>query len=321
MMPVAWEMTETKVEHVTVLRDEVVQALLPLQSGLVVDATLGYGGHTEALLAAMPGVSVVAFDRDVDAVRHSRERLQRFGDRVQIVHSEFSRLRQWLSRNGITYVDGLIADLGVSSPQLDAAERGFSFRRSGPLDMRMDQSRGDTAKDLIARLGQQDLADLIYQLGEERNSRRVAACIKQALASGELETTADLRRATVKAIGPRRAAGLDPATLTFQALRIAVNRELDELASLVGGMHEIVRPGGVAALISFHSLEDRIVKRCFQERALWKRHSSKPVLPSGEEQDHNPRARSAKLRVATRTTLLQVPEPLPEGVDPWEQKT
>lgn len=320
MTLVAWEMTDKLDEHVTVLQDEVVQAFLPLQSGLIVDATLGYGGHTEALLRAMPGISMIAFDRDRAAIAKSRERLAPFGDRLQIVHSEFSRVRAWLTQHGIERVDGLVADLGVSSPQLESSDRGFSFRRPGPLDMRMDQSRGDTALDLIAQLSQEELADLIYQLGEERHSRRVAACIKQALAAGELKTTADLRRATVKAIGPHRVSGLDPATLTFQALRIAVNGELEELASLTGALHDIIRPGGIAALISFHSLEDRIVKRCFQERALWKRHSAKPFVPSAREQDDNPRSRSAKLRVASRTQLKRVPKPLPEGMDPWEHQ-
>jgi 16S rRNA (cytosine1402-N4)-methyltransferase len=317
----AWEMTEEKVEHVTVLRDEVVAALTPLESGLVVDATLGYGGHSEALLRAMPGISIIAFDRDAEAIRRSQERLAPFGQRIQCVHREFGRLRSWLTENGIQRVDGLVADLGVSSPQIDDGDRGFSFRRSGPLDMRMDRSKGDTAKDLIAMLSQEELADLIFQLGEERHSRRVAACIKQALAAGQLETTADLRRATVKAIGPQRVAGLDPATLTFQALRMAVNHELEELVSLTGSLHELVRPGGTAAIISFHSLEDRVVKRCFQERALWRKHTSKPLLPTAHEQYENPRSRSAKLRVASRTSLMRAPDPLPEGADPWELRT
>lgn len=317
MTVAAWEMAE-EVEHLPVLLDEVVQAFLPLRSGLVVDATLGYGGHTEALLRALPGLSIIAFDRDELAIASSRERLLPFGSRVQIVHGEFGDVRRWLTDNGIAYVDGLLADLGVSSPQLDEGERGFSFKRSGPLDMRMDRGRGETARELLERLSQEELADLIFQLGEERHSRRVAACIKQALARGELETTADLRRAAVKAIGPRRVQGIDPATRTFQALRMAVNRELEQLVSLTGSLHTIVRPGGVAALISFHSLEDRAVKRCFQERALWTKATSKPVVASAGEQDQNPRARSAKLRVASRTTLMQAPPLLPEGVDPWE---
>ncbi len=314
----AFEMTDSKPAHVTVMRDEVVSGLESLQSGLVIDATAGYGGHSEAILRAKPGISLIAFDRDAMAVAASRERLQPFGHRAQVVHSDFSRVRQCLAREGITQVDGVVADLGVSSPQLDQDFRGLSFRREGPLDMRMDTSRGETALQLIERLSQDELADVVFQLGEEKRSRRVAACIKQALEAGELVSTLDLRRAVVRAVGPRRIGGVDPATRTFQALRIAVNRELEELATLLGGLHELIRPGGVAALISFHSLEDRLVKRCFQERALWKRASSKPLLPGDDELEHNPRARSAKLRVATRTSLMQVPPPIPEGVDPRE---
>ncbi|MEN9579107.1 MAG: hypothetical protein RJA70_2116 [Pseudomonadota bacterium] len=309
---------EIRRPHVTVMRDEVVEAFAPLGSGLVVDATLGYGGHTEALLRAHPGLSVVGFDRDLEALQFSRHRLAPFGERVQLVHARFGVLSDWLAHHGISHLDGVIADLGVSSPQLDDAERGLSFRFEGPLDMRMDRSHGETALELIARLSQDELADVIFELGEERRSRRIAACIKQEHDSDKLSTTHDLRRAVVRALGPRRVAGVDPSTRTFQAIRIAVNRELDELASLTGILHRTLRPGGVAALISFHSLEDRLVKRCFTERALWKKSSSKPTLPTLAERDVNPRSRSAKLRVATRTGLTQVPRPLPEGVDPRE---
>jgi 16S rRNA (cytosine1402-N4)-methyltransferase len=304
--------------HRTVMQEEVVEALRPIESGLCIDVTAGYGGHTEAVLRAYPGMCVVAFDRDPRAVLASRERLAPFGERAQVVHSEFSQLKPWLYKNGLSQVDGLIADLGVSSPQLDHGERGLSFRFEGPLDMRMDPTRGETALELIERLSQDELADVIFQLGEERSSRRIAACIKQALGVAELATTLDLRRAVIKAVGVRRPAGIDPSTRTFQALRIAVNRELEEIASLLGQLHEIVRPRGVAAVISFHSLEDRLVKRCFQERALWKRVSTKPLVPSAVEQDDNPRCRSAKLRVAARTGLMQVPPPVPEWADPWE---
>ncbi len=307
--------------HLTVMRDEVVDALSSVGTGLCVDVTLGYGGHSEAVLDAYDGMCVVGFDRDADALASSRRRLARFGERVQFVHGDFSQLKAWLFKQGVSRVDGVIADLGVSSPQLDQAHRGLSFRREGPLDMRMDPSRGETALELIGRLSQEDLADLIFQLGEERCSRRIATCIKQAIDDGEMQTTFDLRRAVVKATGVRRQAGIDPATRTFQALRIAVNRELEEIASLLGQLHDVVRPGGVAALISFHSLEDRLVKRCFAERALWKRVSTKPRLPSSSELDDNPRSRSAKLRVAARTALMQVPPPTPEWADPWDTRT
>ena len=320
MMAAALVMTEehNPYPHLTVLQDEVVAALLPLQSGLIVDATAGYGGHSEAILQAMPGVTLVAFDRDPKAVNASRKRLERFGSRATVVHSPFSQVRHWLASQGLTQIDGLVADLGVSSPQLDQAERGLSFRTEGPIDMRMDPTAGETALQLIERLDQTELADLIYQLGDERRSRRIAACIKQDFEAERLSTTLDLRRSIVRAVGPQRVNNIDPATRTFQALRIAVNSELDELASLMGGLHELIRAGGIAALISFHSLEDRIVKRGLQERALWKRASSKPLCPGEAELRRNPRSRSAKLRVATRTALMQVPPVLPEGVDPWE---
>ena len=321
MTGLAFQMDDSTPSHVTVMRDEVVAAMRPLGSGLIIDATLGYGGHTLALLNELPGVSVIGFDQDGEAVRASLARLGQFAGRFQAVHARFSCLPDWLAAHGIGQIDGLIADLGVSSPQLSDTARGMSFRSEGPLDMRMDRSRGETALELIRRLSQDDLADVIYTFGEERRSRRIAACIKQLYDQDQLNSTLDLRRAVIKAIGPRRIGGIDPATRTFQALRVAVNRELHELTSLLDRLHELVRPEGTAALISFHSLEDRRVKRCFQERALWKRHSAKPLLPTTLECDANPRARSAKLRIATRSQLAEVPPVLPEGVDPREFST
>ncbi len=182
--------------------------------------------------------------------------------------------------------------------------------------MRMDPTRGETVLELIERIDQTELADLIFQLGDERCSRRIATCIKQDAAEGKLVTTLDLRRSVIRAVGPARVNNIDPATRTFQALRIAVNSELEELASLMGGLHEMVRASGVVALISFHSLEDRLVKRGLAERALWRRAGSKPLVPGNAELSSNPRSRSAKLRVATRTAMMQVPAPIPEGVDP-----
>jgi 16S rRNA (cytosine1402-N4)-methyltransferase len=284
--------------HLTVLKRETVSALAP-QNGLTyLDMTLGGGGHTEALLELAPGARVVAFDRDPLAIDAARERLARFGERVLFVRARFSQVEEELGRLGMPQVDGLMADLGVSSPQLDLAERGMSFRNEGPLDMRMDPTQGETAADLIVRLTQDELADVIYHLGEERRSRRVARCIKQALDAGELASTFDLRRAIVRAVGPRRTGGIDPATRTFQALRLAVNRELEELSGLLGQAARVLRPGAVAAFISFHSLEDRLVKRAFLNRETWFRLHKKPAIASEEEQAQNPRSRSAKLRAA-----------------------
>ena len=189
----------------------------------------------------------------------------------------------------------------------------MSFRLEGPLDMRMDQQSGEGARELIERLSQDELADLIYQFGEERRSRRVARCIKQALADGELDTTIDLRRAVVRAVGPLRVGGIDPATRTFQALRIAVNGEFDQLRALLQLAPSIVSPGGRAAYISFHSLEDRMIKRALLDRRIWERLSAKPVLASDAERARNPRARSAKLRAAVRLTPPDCPRVRGEG--------
>jgi 16S rRNA (cytosine1402-N4)-methyltransferase len=176
----------------------------------------------------------------------------------------------------------------------------MSFRAPGPIDMRMDPSSGETALELIERLSQDDLADVIYELGDERASRRIARCIKQSLEAGELESTLDLRRAVVRAVGPRRVGGVDPATRTFQALRMKVNGEIDQLRTLLGLARERLVPGGVAAIISFHSLEDRLVKREFMDREVWERRTPKPLVPSAGEAERNPRSRSAKLRVGVR---------------------
>lgn len=278
--------------------DEVVRALAPSAGGVYVDVTAGGGGHSAAILSACSQARVVAFDRDHTAVLAARERLAEFGERARVVHASFLEVADWLADSGIERVDGLVADLGISSQQLADRERGMSFRLEGPLDMRMDRTDGETALELMDRLSQDDLADLIYQYGEERCSRRVARCIKQALAAGELSTTLDLRRAVVRAVGPRRVGGIDPATRTFQALRIAVNGELDQLEHLLELAPRVLRPGGVAAFISFHSLEDRLVKRALMNREVWERLSTKPLVATEVEQAQNPRSRSAKLRAA-----------------------
>lgn len=282
--------------HVSVMVEEITNAFAAAQ-GIVVDATAGGAGHASALLAAHPGISVFAFDRDPRAVEAARHRLLPFGARARVEQAVFSEIPERLAALGVDAIGGVLADLGVSSEQLADAERGMSFRLEGPLDMRMDPTRGETALELIARLSQDELADVIYELGEERASRRIARCIKQALANGELETTLDLRRAVVRAVGPRRVGGVDPATRTFQGLRIAVNRELDQLDALLSTLPLVVRPGGVAAIISFHSLEDRRVKQAFLD-PRYERLTKHPIVASAFELDDNPRSRSAKLRAA-----------------------
>jgi len=289
----------TELSHATVMKAEVVEALAP-RAGVYVDATLGRGGHTEAILEAHDAARVIAFDRDPAAIDASAERLRRFGERVTIVRAEFSRIAEELAARKIGVVDGLCADLGVSSPQLDDAARGMSFRREGPIDMRMDPDRGETALELIERTSDDELADIVFRYGDERRSRRIARSIRRALHDGELQTTLDLRRAIVRAVGPARVGGVDPATRTFQALRIAVNREMEELDALLAALPAIVAPGGVVAVISFHSLEDRAAKRALHQSPGWEPLWKKPRLASDEEAAANARARSAKLRAARR---------------------
>jgi 16S rRNA (cytosine1402-N4)-methyltransferase len=288
--------------HETVMRAPVVSALAP-SAGVYVDVTLGGGGHTEGILEAHPEARVIAFDRDDTALAAAKERLSRFGDRVTFVKTSFGDVVAALATAGFSQVDGLCADLGVSSPQLDDAARGMSFRREGPIDMRMDRSGGETALELIERLSDDELADVIFHYGEEKRSRRIARSVKRALAEGQLSTTLDLRRAIVRAVGPVRVGGVDPATRTFQALRIAVNSELEQLEALLDALPGIIRVDGRVAVLSFHSLEDRLVKRAFQDRATWEPLTKKPVVASEEEAAANPRARSAKLRAARRIDL------------------
>jgi 16S rRNA (cytosine1402-N4)-methyltransferase len=282
--------------HATVMRDEVVAALAPRDGGVYVDVTLGGGGHSQAILDAAPGARVIG--RDPAAVAAASERLAPYGDRMTIVRSNFGDARDALASIGVAHVDGLCADLGVSSPQIDDPARGMSFRHEGPIDMRMDTDNGETGLELIGRLSDDELADIIFRYGDERRSRRIARSIKRAFDDGELETTLDLRRTVVRAVGPARVGGVDPATRTFQALRIAVNRELEELEALLASLSNIVGEGGRASIISFHSLEDRLVKRAFHVKQTWEPLFKKPMGPSEVEEAENPRSRSAKMRAA-----------------------
>jgi len=286
--------------HESVMIRETLEALDPRAGGLYADATAGGGGHSQALLdASAPDGRVLAIDRDPDAVAEVRRRLAGYGERALVVHGDYADLGEILQRVGAQRVDGLVADLGVSSHQLDSAERGFSFAAEGPLDMRMDTSQGETAAELLERIGERELADVLFHYGEERRSRAVARSILRARDQGELASTADLRRAVVRTLGPRRGR-IDPATRTFQGLRIAVNRELDQLEALLAAIPELLQDAGAAAIISFHSLEDRIVKHTFRRDPRLSPLTRKPVIPTEEEQARNPRSRSAKLRAARR---------------------
>jgi 16S rRNA (cytosine1402-N4)-methyltransferase len=286
--------------HVTVMPAEAMEYMAPKSGGVYADTTLGGGGHAEAILeACAPDGRLIGIDRDPQAIEAARARLSRFGDRATLVHGEMADALAIIREAGAERVDGIIADLGVSSPQLDQASRGFSLASEGPLDMRMDPTRGETALELLARLDQEELANLLYRYGEEKKSRRVARSILRARDEGRLETTRDLRSACVRALGPKRGR-IDPATRTFQALRIAVNGELEQLEALVRDLAEILRDEGVAVIISFHSLEDRIVKWAFRNDPMLTPLTKKPRMAGEEEQRDNPRSRSAKLRAARR---------------------
>jgi 16S rRNA (cytosine1402-N4)-methyltransferase len=289
--------------HVPVMTAEVLQFLRPESGGLFVDCTVGLGGHARALLEA-GAARLLGLDRDLDALARARETLAAWSDRVELDHADYRAIADVLSRRNITTVDGVLADLGVSSMQFDAPGRGFSFQRDEPLDMRMDRSGGDTAADLVARSTEKDLADAIFQYGEERFSRRIARAIVEARHESAVDTTGRLASIVRRAMPHRGYSRIDPATRTFQALRIWVNRELDGLDRFVEAAVRHLRTGARLVVITFHSLEDRIVKhtlRALQQRdGLVQVLTKKPIVPSDEEVERNPRARSAKLRAAER---------------------
>ncbi len=292
--------------HESVLLQETVGFLEPNRvDGTFVDATIGLGGHAEALLERNPDARLIGIDRDPLARDNAARRLEAFGRRVRVCAGTMRNAREILRAEGFERVDGVVADLGVSSPQLDDPARGMSFRSEGPLDMRMDPDGPTTAYSLIRELREKDLADVIYQYGDERASRPIARNIKQAIDRGEMETTMDLARAVHRVLGPKRPGrGIDPATRTFQALRIAVNDELGELEALLAALPDLLVDGGRAAVISFHSLDDRMVKHAFRGNEELAIITRKPIEASENEQRENSRARSAKLRVAERHPRL-----------------
>jgi 16S rRNA (cytosine1402-N4)-methyltransferase len=289
--------------HVPVLTVEVLRYLQPERGGLYVDCTVGLGGHTRALLEA-GAARVIGLDRDVHALAEARTVLAPWADRVALVHADYRDLDEVLDRQGVGQVDGALADLGVSSLQFDAPGRGFSFMRDEPLDMRMDTTQGETAADLIAELNEAELADLIYAYGEERFSRRIARRIVAARDEGPVTTTGRLADLVRRAVPRRGYWRLDPATRTFQALRIRVNRELEGLDRFLEAVARRLTAAARMAVITFHSLEDRIVKHTLraleQKASIVKVLTKKPVVATGAETERNPRARSAKLRVAER---------------------
>jgi 16S rRNA (cytosine1402-N4)-methyltransferase len=289
--------------HVPVMTAEVLQFLRPESGGTFVDCTVGLGGHTRALLEA-GATKVIGLDRDPDALARAADALAPWGDRVELVHADYRALADVLDQRGLMTVDGTLADLGVSSMQFDAPGRGFSFQRDEPLDMRMDRTGGETAADLVAHSTEADLADAIFQYGEERFSRRIARALVDARRESPIDTTGRLASIVRRSIPHRGYSRIDPATRTFQALRIWVNRELDGLDRFVETAARRLRAGARLVVITFHSLEDRIVKhtlRALQQReALVQVLTKKPIVPSDDEVERNPRARSAKLRAAER---------------------
>lgn len=302
--------------HIPVLGREAIDHLAPREGGIYIDATFGAGGYSRAILD-VPGTRLIAIDRDRTAIAGGAELVERSAGRLTLVEDRFSSLAEVCAAQGVDAVDGVVMDVGVSSMQLDQAGRGFSFRLDGPLDMRMGQS-GPTAADVVAHASEGDLADIIYQLGEERHSRRIA----RAVVADRQETPFTTTRALADLVGRvvrSKPGDIHPATRTFQALRILVNEELAELETALAAAERVLKPGGRLVVVSFHSLEDRIVKNFLSERSKsggGSRHlpelaqvppsfqllTRRPVVAGEEEVAQNPRARSAKLRAAERTS-------------------
>ncbi len=306
--------------HESVLLGETLELLAPRPGEVAVDGTLGAGGHAEALLEAVaPEGRVFGIDRDRRALAVAGERLKRFGERFVPLHGDHCNLRQLLESRNVPGVDRMIFDLGVSSMQLDDPARGFSFLHDGPLDMRMDSSSGESAAELVARLDESEIREILWRFGEEKQSRRIARAVASRREVEPIRTTRQLAALVETTLGPAaRRYKLHPATRTFQALRIAVNGELEGLEALVVDAVDTLNPGGRLAVIAFHSLEDRVIKRTLKRLAhrcecpprlpvcgCGKQDSirlvtSRPVRPSSEEARRNPRSRSARLRVAER---------------------
>lgn len=308
-------MTASVVRHIPVLGKEAVEMLAPRDGGIYVDATFGAGGYSRAILA-VPGTRVIGIDRDRTAIAGGFDLVDSSAGRLTLVENRFSNLAEVCVAEGVDFVDGVVMDVGVSSMQLDQAERGFSFRMDGPLDMRMG-SQGPSAADVVARASEADLAKIIYIFGEERHSRAVAHAIVAARKDAPITTTRELVDIVSKVVWAKPGE-IHPATRTFQALRIFVNEELDELHLALAAAERVLKPGGRLAVVSFHSLEDRIVKNFMVERSKvggGSRHlpeiaqsapsftlvSKRPIKPGDAEVSANPRARSAKLRGAERT--------------------
>ena len=289
--------------HEPVLLEEVVQLLDPSRGGVFIDCTIGLGGHARAMLDA-GATRLLGLDRDPRALELAAQALAPWHDRIELVHADYRELPSVLAARGMDGIDGALADLGVSSMQFDTVGRGFSFRRDEPLDMRMDQTSGPTAAELLAEVDEGELADVIYRYGEERFSRRIARRIVEVRRATPISTTGQLADIVRRAVPRKGYQRIDPATRTFQALRIWVNRELEGLDAFLTAATRLLRRGARFAVITFHSLEDRVVKHVFRALAAGEEAlrllTRKPVIPGERELARNPRARSAKLRAIER---------------------
>ncbi len=288
--------------HRPVLLDECIEFLNPQNGKTYMDGTLGLGGHTEAILKACgPDGRVIAFDRDGAAIEKSQERLAGYGERLRIIRRNFSEITLGLQEAGVDKVDGILIDIGLSSLQLDIGGRGFSFQQDEPLDMRMDIRQDITAASILADCSEEELADIFYYYGEEKQARRIASFIVEERKCRAIETSKQLVHIIAKAVPKRfQPKRKHVATLVFQALRIAVNTELENLSTILADGVEHLVPGGRFCVISFHSLEDRMVKRKFREDEKLKVLTRKPIMATPVEKEINPRSRSARLRVAER---------------------
>lgn len=292
-------MSPHSARHVPVLPRETIDLLDPRTGEIWVDATVGAGGHSRLIAERIgPTGRLIGLDQDPAMLKLAKERLHELP--ITLVHANFDQLTAVLGNLGVKEIDGLLADLGFASDQMEEANRGLSFQQDGPLDMRLDPTAGETAADLVARLSEFDLAKIFYEYGEERHSRRVARKIVETRKQTPIRTTGQLASLVRSCVPREKGRHFDPATRVFQALRIAVNDELGSLERLLGQLPRIVKPGGRVGIISFHSLEDRRVKQAFADREIWMPITKKPVTAGDDEIRHNPRARSAKLRVARR---------------------
>lgn len=295
--------------HVSVLLAEMLAAIRPKSGGLYLDGTLGAGGYSEAILrSASPDGMVIALDLDSNAVSRARERLSGFQDRFRAIHGGFHQAKSILSAIGILAVDGAVLDLGLSSDQLEDPERGFSFRWGGPLDMRFNPSSGLSLAEYLRDVSVKKLEEILATYGEERYCKKLARGILRARDSGRLITTSDLADAVTRTLGGRRGK-IHPATRTFQALRIALNKEMGNLGTALDEIPQLLKPGGRFCVVSYHSLEDRQVKLSFRERSRdrpkWRLITNRPVRPSEEERRSNPRSRSARMRTLERLDEVQ----------------